>query len=52
MIDTELHIIEPVEYHSELVIHEGLVVKFATPAPNWWVRLWTRIMFGWHWRTL
>jgi len=40
------------EYQSELVINEGLVVKFVKPAPNAWFRFWTNIMLGWQWRSL
>lgn len=40
------------EYKSELVINNDYVIKFVNPVPNAWIRFWTKIMFGWQWRSL
>jgi hypothetical protein len=40
------------EYQSELVINDNFIVNFVKPAPNAWFRFWTKIMFGWQWRSL
>jgi len=35
---------------SELIITPMLKAQFAHPMPNWWFRLWYRLLLGWVWK--
>lgn len=38
---------------SRLIIDDGvLIIKSVRPAPNWWHRLWYKILLGWKWERI
>ena len=39
-----------VKPQSELRITPQFVAKFSHPMPNWWFRLWYRLLLGWVWK--
>ena len=37
------------DYQSRLRITPGLLFLLDRPKPNWWFRLWQRLLLGWTW---
>lgn len=37
------------EPKSTLWLAEACCFHFAKPKPNWWYRLWQRVLLGWKW---
>ena len=35
---------------SELIITPMVKMQFTHPMPNWWFRLWYRLLLGWVWK--
>ena len=46
----ETIIINP-KYKSKLILgyNNGITCSFVKPIPNWWIRMWYKILLGWSW---
>ena len=40
----------PNDIKSELIITQMFKIQFTHPVPNWWFRLWYRLLLGWTWK--
>ena len=52
VIDTESAIAFTVGHcraSSRLVLVPGLYISFVGSKPNWWFRLWQKLLLGWMW---
>jgi len=38
---------------SKLVINDGdIIIESPRPLPNWWYRMWYKILLGWKWENV